>query len=124
MHHISIKGLDKATLLAAFYNHARPIGMGHIADMNKTAERGGEMSLEEARKIIADKEKALRDLGLNPSEPHRLYFDYVFGRPLKIDLGCEEMSTRLYDRDQGEGQGARIIELVREMTGASGNVGT
>lgn len=35
----------------------------------------------------------------NPS----LYFDYVNGRPLKVDLSGDEFDPYLYDRDNGEG---------------------
>jgi hypothetical protein len=46
----------------------------------------------------------------------RLYFDYVGGRPLKIDITGDELDPRLYDRDQGEGAAAMAIS---ELTGSS-----
>jgi hypothetical protein len=38
-----------------------------------------------------------------------LYFDYVDGRCLKIDLRGDALDPRLYDRDNGEGAAARAL---------------
>lgn len=80
---ISIKGLDKAAVLAALYNRARTQGLGllHFTP--------ADMSVEEAREEIEKDED-------------NLYFDYVKGRVMKVELKGDELDPRLYDRDNGE----------------------
>ncbi len=89
---VSIVGLDKAEVLAALYNNSRPQGMGFANyDANP-------MSREEAAELLA--------------QDH--YFDYVKGRVMKIDLASNEsFSPGLYDRDNGPGAAAKIIEELR-----------
>lgn len=82
---MNIKGLNKAKILAALFNHSRPQGMGMFPAL---ARGGHEMSEEEAQGFL--------DAG-------QTYFDYVHGRILKIDLEGDELSTRLYNRDLGDG---------------------
>jgi len=102
---INIKGLDKAELLAEFYNASQPMGMGFLQ------ARSGVMTREDALKIMEAGDDSSRMFpGMRGP---RLYFDYVYGRPLKIDLSRDEMETRLFDRDNGEGRGERCIEAVR-----------
>jgi hypothetical protein len=84
---INIKGFDKAKVLAALYNHSKPQGMGYFhytpADMTR----------EEAQKIINEcKEKGCP-----------LYFDYLKGRVMKVDLSKDSFDETLYDRDNGPG---------------------
>lgn len=89
---ISIEGLDKADVLAALYNHARPLGMGFLhytkADMMK----------EEAKDIL--------DGGYTN-------FDYLFGRVMKVDLSGNEFDTSPYNRDNGEGSAEEIVKKLR-----------
>lgn len=40
------------------------------------------------------------------------YIDYCDGRGIKIDFSKDELDTRLYDRDAGEGRGEAIIRRV------------
>jgi hypothetical protein len=88
---INIKGIDKAALLAALYNEARPLGMGFL-QFNPA-----EMTREEAARYLETS----------------TYFDYVKGRPLKVDLSGDEFRGDLYDRDQGHGHAAQIVERLR-----------
>lgn len=85
---IDITGKNKAAILAALYNKSRPLGMGILhykkEDMTETQ--------------AADELK-----GGN-------YFDYLHGRVMKINLGKDTLSTRLYDRDNGEGAGFEAIK--------------
>lgn len=100
---VSIKGLNKAALLAAFYNASRPMGMGFLQ------AREGDMTLEYAQKLIDG-----QDTGDYPGgRRETLYFDYVHGRPLKIDLKDDEMSVWGFDRDHGEGATERIVNKIR-----------
>ena len=89
---MDIAGLDKAELLRRLYNHAKPMGMGMLhAD-------SAEMTREEAAGLLL----------------HGSYFDYVKGRPLKVKLMGEDLSTGLYNRDQGDGAAERIIQGMRD----------
>lgn len=105
---ISIKGIDKAELLAALYNAARPLGMGMLRCLP------GDMSIEEARKCLGMGDDHARDFPEFVKGDRKMYFDYLHGRPLKVDLSGDEMSTDLYDRDQGKGAAERIVAALRE----------
>jgi hypothetical protein len=98
---IDISGIDKADLLAALHNGTRPLGMGRLHAIP-------ELTADKAREALAD---------YKPGE--RLYFDYVFGRPVKCDITGDMMETWLYDRDAGEGAAARVIAKLREVTKAA-----
>lgn len=105
MSNINIKGIDKALILQALYNNSRPMGMGFLQ------ARPGPMSIEDARELIAGK-----DSGDYPGGRHNVdgYFDYVYGRPLKLlFIGDDELRTDGYDRDNGgDGTAARIIATL------------
>ena len=89
---IDISKLDKADVLAALYNNAKSQGMGFLhynpKDMDKTQAA------------------ALLEQGT--------YFDYVAGRVMKIDLSKDQFDPWLYDRDNGEGSAARVINTLLE----------
>ncbi len=91
---ISIKDFNKADVLAALYNHSKPQGLGFL---NYIPNR---MTREEAQEL----------LDANP----RKYFDYLYGRVLKIDLSTDELDPRLYDRDLGNGAAQRVIDKLHE----------
>jgi len=105
---ISIAGLDKAEVLAALYNHSRPMGMGVFQ------AKVGDMTVEEARKEIELGDDHDRAFG----KRRELYFDYLRGRPLKIDLSGDTLRTALYNRDNGNGAAERIIEGLRKAAAA------
>ena len=92
---VDIKGLPKEEVLRAFYNASRPQGLGMLHFVE------GDMSIEEAKET------------LEKLSPH-LYFDYLKGRVMKLDLTKDEIETRNYDRDIGEGRGAEVIAKLRE----------
>ncbi len=85
---IDISKLDKAEVLAALYNNAGPLGMGHLHFIPE------DMQVEDARELL--------DEGIT-------YFDYVHGRCLKIDLSKDKLDPWLYDRDWGEGAAERVL---------------
>jgi hypothetical protein len=41
------------------------------------------------------------------------WFDYLSGRVMKIDLSKDELDPSLYDRDNGDGAAAQVIETLR-----------
>ncbi len=78
---MNISKLNKAKVLVALYNRAKPQGMGFI---QYTPEGMTESQAQEL---------------LNSGQT---YFDYVGGRVMKIDLSKDELRTSLYNRDNGE----------------------
>lgn len=90
---VDITGLDKVQVLMALYDKARCLGLGCL---QFTPEP---LSQEEAEKIYANNE--------------RLYFDYVKGRVIKVDLSRNSFSTVSFNRDNGEGAAERAIENLR-----------
>ncbi len=106
MSKINIAGLDKAELFAALYNHAKPLGMG-LLHYDPTP-----LTKESAQKMMEGGDDVSRMFpGVRAGRS--LYFDYVKGRPLKIDLSGDEMETSLYNRDQGDGAAERIVAELR-----------
>ncbi len=90
---ISIKGLNKADVLAALFNRAQPQGMGFMQYDPKP------MAKEIAEKLLLK----------------TTYFDYVQGRVMKVDLSNDaEFDPWLYDRDNGQGAAAEVIEALRK----------
>jgi hypothetical protein len=97
-------GLDPAAVLAALYNNSKPQGMGFLqADSSLMDVRQAQALLDDVR-----------------SKSNRVYFDYLRGRVMKVDLtnpdGFEE---RLYDRDLGTGAAQCVVdELHRRAADA------
>ena len=102
---VDISGLDKAAVLAVLFNASAPRGMGFLQ-----AQFGpSTMTVEDARQII--------DSGGSPGPgfPHgNLSYDYLFGRPLKVNLEGDEFSPRGFDRDNGgTGTAQRLVKELR-----------
>ena len=88
---VSIKGLDKAAVLAALYNNSKPQGMGFLHYDPET------MSVEEARALLQQ----------------TTYFDYLKGRVMKIELkNDEEFNEWGYDRDNGSGAAQAVVNTL------------
>jgi hypothetical protein len=87
---IDISKCNKAEVLAALYNAARPVGLGLI---HYTPE---DMTIETAE----------LELKARADDP---YFDYLNGRVMKVDLSKAVLNTRLYDRDNGRGAAHKAI---------------
>lgn len=42
------------------------------------------------------------------------YFDYLYGRVMKVDLSSDDgFEERLYDRDNGKGAAQKVIDALR-----------
>lgn len=96
MDEINIEGIDRASLIAELHNGASPLGMGWLhAKPAMTAEQVAEQ------------------LGERLTE-EEIYLDYFNGRPLKVAIGKTTMTTRLYDRDAGQGRAAEIVAALRK----------
>ena len=90
---VDIKGLDKAEVLAALYNHSKPQGLGFLQFDPKP------MSIDEAEEIL----KQTTD------------FDYLKGRVMKINLSSDDgFEEWLYNRDNGDGAAQRVINELRK----------
>ena len=84
---IDITGINKAEILAALYNNAKPIGMGFL---HYTPEP---MTIEAAENLLKENQ----------------YFDYLKGRVMKVNLSGDQLRTELYDRDNGTGAAAKAL---------------
>lgn len=93
---INISGLSKAQVLAALYNASRPLGLGFLqfdpAPMSET----------EANQLLEEH-----------NYKGSIYFDYLKGRVMKVNLSGTEFDPRLYDRDNGEGSAQRVINDLK-----------
>lgn len=89
---IDIKGLNKAEVLRDLYNGSRVQGMGIFK------ATGRPMTTKEAEDVLKK----------------TTYFDYLYGKVMKINLSSDDsFEERLYDRDNGLGAAAMIIDRLR-----------
>lgn len=87
---IDISGLDKTKLIFELWTHS------HVQGLSVLSER--EFDFREVEARIA---------GGNT------YFDYLFGRVMKVDVSGDTMETYLYDRDCGHGKAAAVVAIMR-----------
>lgn len=88
---IDLEGLDKAAVLAALYNASKPQGMGFLHYDPEP------MTVEEARALLSQDTD----------------FDYLKGRVMKVDLSGDQLDPWGFDRDNGQGRAAEVIESLR-----------
>lgn len=96
---IDTSKLDKSEVLAALYNHSRQQGLGFLDSRGSRV-----LSVDEARHLLNK----------------QTYFDYLYGRVLKIDLSGSELDPWGYDRDNGQGAALRALQplLTQDQTAA------
>lgn len=87
---MDISHLSKAKVLAALYNNARPLGMGFL---HYTRDP---MTEDEAAELLKEYD----------------YFDYLKGRVMKVRLRGDNLDTRLYNRDNGDGAAEAVIQKL------------
>jgi hypothetical protein len=103
---IDISKLDKAEVLAALFNNSKQQGMGFL---HASGSEG--MTVDAARAVIeAGDDHQRRYPDLLADQKKRMYFDYVNGRVMKVEIGGDTLDPRLYDRDNGQGAAARALE--------------
>lgn len=95
---IDVSNIDQAELLAGLYNRSRPQGMGFLQAID------GDMTTEQAQKELEDITGQKRDY---------TYFDYLYGRVMKVEINGEVLVPRLYDRDLGQGAAQAVVDSVR-----------
>ena len=91
---VDISGLDKAEVLAALFNASKQQGMGFL-DKSGASEMGVE------------------DASSYTSGGGRLYFDYLRGRVMKVDITKDSFEPWGFDRDNGSGAAERAITELR-----------
>lgn len=90
---INIKNISKAKLLAALFNRSKQQGMGFM-----DVRGANQITEQQAEEIL--------------SQSKGMYFDYLYGRVMKIDLSKDEMSTFLYNRDNGPDAAEKVIQQL------------
>lgn len=99
---VDISGLSKAAVLAALFNASSPGGMGFL----QSGAGPRVMDVEYAERLISD---------MNAEMPEELYFDYLYGRVLKVDLtDGSSFDPWGFDRDNGQGSAQRVIDILRQ----------
>jgi hypothetical protein len=91
---INISHLSKAEALRRLWNGAlNHVNHGQLMAMVQLQQP--RMTLEQAQTHVASS--------------RNLYFDYVDGRCLKVNLSKDTLNPALYDRDSGPGAAARAL---------------
>lgn len=92
---LDLKGLTRAEVLATLYNASRPQGMGFLQYKPEP------MTVAQAQEL----------LDTHPGkERGRIYFDYLQGRVMKLNLSTDPIDPILYDRDNGQGAAQTAID--------------
>lgn len=95
---VNIKGLDKARVLKALYDHSHVQGSGFLQ-----AVPDGVVTVEHCEMLLGS----------------QTYFDYLHRRVMKVELSGDEFDERLYDRDCGEGAAQRAVDSIRDEQAGS-----
>jgi hypothetical protein len=112
---VDISDLTIEAVLAALYNAATPRGLGfHSYDARP-------MDIILAHHVINERgddlphrlHKLLPDSFPVPKPCRSLVFDYVFGRPLKIDLSTQGLAAQSYDGIHGGGRAQLAVSILR-----------
>jgi hypothetical protein len=91
---VTVAGLNKSLLLIALHAAAEPKGKLLL-------------SPEDAHRELDKRRREAGPLG-NP-----LYFDYLHGKCLKVNLAGDVLDTALYNRDNGEGRAEDAIASLK-----------
>lgn len=104
---VNIEGLDKAAVLAALFNASAPQGFGFL----QSASGPQVMTVEDAQRMIDESPEPMIS---GMPDGRALQFDYVLGRPLKVEIGGDEFSPWGFDRDNGgPGAAQKVIDRLR-----------
>ena len=103
---VNFAPLTKAQALCALYNNAKAQGLRFAK------YRGLKLTEEQAETLIRERTERSPITGEKPYS----YFDYLYGRVIKVKLvdGSNEFDERLYDRDNGEGSAREAIEYYKK----------
>lgn len=98
MARIDISGLNKAEVLNKLYTASKPLGLGRLHFVP------GPLSSQQAQDLIAEHYE-------NRNGRESIYFDYLVGRVMKVELAGDVLETRNYDYDNGPGAAAKALGL-------------
>lgn len=90
---MNIAALDKASVLMALYNNAKPLGMGYLHFTPEPMKR------EEAELLLKEQSR----------------FDYLHGRVMKIKIE-DDLYTTLYNRDNGPNAAEEALKGIEKGT--------
>ena len=89
---IDIRNLDKAEVLKVLYDASHHQGLGFLQ-----AVPDGVVTVEHCRDLLAS----------------NTYFDYLYGKVMKVDLRDDFFNEAMYDRDNGPGAAQKAINKLR-----------
>lgn len=92
---VDITGLNKEDVLRVLYNAAKPLNNLLAITMGREV-----MMPYTAKNIIR-------------SKGNYLYFDYIYMRPMKIDITTNSVDTSLYNRDNGANAAENAVNQLR-----------
>ncbi|MFF5488591.1 hypothetical protein [Streptomyces virginiae] len=105
---IDITGPDRAALISALYNHARPTGLGHLVDGS-----GSSMDVETARALLNSAPTVTVRESPPADRPYTDAFGTLFvGRPLHVAVIGAELECDRYDSTYGAGAADRALALL------------
>lgn len=87
---VNIEGMDKAKVLKALYDNSHMQGLGFLRTVDDFTEN-------DARELLKI----------------QTYFDYLYGRAMKVDLSENQFEEWLYDRDNGAGAAQRAVNRIK-----------
>ena len=116
---VHIRDLPKEQVLAALYNRASPQGMGILMYKSDVMTARRAFSLINFRG-----DDSCFMPGENPRNELRneFYFDYLFGRALKVDISGDVFSSKIYDEYNGDKAAEQVIEKLRESAPSDSRV--
>lgn len=103
---IDITGLDKAAVLTALYDRAKPRGI-----RGRLQFRARSLSEDETQAILSRGTAAANWRG-------EAYIDRLHGRAIKMCLLGDAIGPLLYDHYNGEGAAAEVIDRLRKDAAA------
>ena len=113
---VDTRGLTRADILWALVQHATLVGGAEEKKpwLPPALFATDKFTRQRAADLIAKREATARERGGKPN----YYFDYVFGRPIKIDLSDPAgFCPLLYDRETGRGTGHAARALAHHLRG-------
>lgn len=108
---VDISDLSKASVLAVLFNASAPAGMGFL----QAANVPNVMTVEYAEELITHGNGITPDYGgFQIPGRDELAFDYLYGRPLKVNLTEDLFDPAGFDRNNGgAGTAQRLIDELR-----------
>jgi len=113
---VSTGGLERDAVLAALYNAATPRGLGftHYDPLPMGSATAHRVIHERGNDLHHQIHKLRPEIFPAPRPRLTLAFDYVYGRPLKVNLtDADRLNAEGYDRIHGEGRAQLVMDILR-----------